>query len=274
VPWAFEDGRIAVAAAEYEAENQLRLIYETILEIQTFALLVYQSIANLFRKPRYFQDTFQQMEAVGVNSLTIIALTGFFTGGVLALQTSKSLQSFGAVNLTGQLVALSLIRELGPVLTALMIAGRVGSGIASQLGSMVVTEQVDAMRALGTDPTKKLVTPRMIACTTMVPLLTVMANLFGLIGGWVVSSYTLKLNTNLYWSTALRSVEYIDALEGLTKPFAFGFIVGMVGCYFGLKTVGGTRGVGRSTTQSVVFASVMVIITDFFISKIMVELRF
>jgi len=139
---------------------------------------------------------------------------------------------------------------------------------------MVVTEQVDAMRALGTDPTKKLVTPRMIACTTMVPLLTVMANLFGLIGGWVVSFYTLKLNTNLYWSTALRSVQYIDALEGLTKPFAFGFIIGMVGCYFGLKTVGGTRGVGRSTTQSVVFASVMVIITDFFISKIMVELRF
>lgn len=252
----------------------MRLIYNTIYEVQAFTVLVYQTVANLFRKPRYFQDTFQQMEAVGVSSLVIIALTGFFTGGVLALQTSKSLQSFGAVNLTGQLVALSLIRELGPVLTALMIAGRVGSGIASQLGSMVVTEQVDAMRALGTDPTKKLVTPRMIACTTMVPLLTVMADLFGLIGGWIVSFYTLKLNTNLYWSTALRSVEYIDALEGLTKPFAFGFIVGMIGCYFGLRTIGGTRGVGKSTTQAVVFASVMVIITDFFISKIMVELRF
>ena len=252
----------------------MRLIYKAIYEVQSFTLLTFSAAANLFRTPRYFQDTFQQMEAVGVSSLTIIALTGFFTGGVLALQTSNSLQSFGAVNLTGQLVALSLIRELGPVLTALMIAGRVGSGIASQLGSMVVTEQVDAMRALGTDPTKKLVTPRLVACTTMVPLLTVMADLFGLIGGWIVSSYTLKLNTNLYWSTALRSVEYIDALEGLTKPFAFGFIIGMVGCYFGLRTVGGTRGVGQSTTQAVVFASVLVIITDFFISKIIVELRF
>ena len=214
------------------------------------------------------------MDSIGVNSLSIIMLTGFFTGGVLALQSSKSLQSFGAVNLTGQLVALSLIRELGPVLTALMIAGRVGSGIASELGSIVVTEQIDAMRALGTDPTKKLVSPRMIACTTMVPLLTVMADLFGLIGGWIVSFYTLRLNTNLYWSTALRSIKYTDALEGLVKPIVFGFIIGMVGCYFGLKTTGGTRGVGQSTTQAVVFASIIVIISDFFLSKIILELRF
>ena len=137
----------------------MSLIYNVLFEIQTLTLLSAKSISNLFGKPRYFQDTFQQMDVIGVSSLTIICLTGFFTGGVLALQTSNSLQSFGAVNLTGQLVALSLIRELGPVLTALMISGRVGSGIASQLGSMVVTEQIDAMRALGTDPTKKLVTP-------------------------------------------------------------------------------------------------------------------
>jgi phospholipid/cholesterol/gamma-HCH transport system permease protein len=252
----------------------MSLIYNVLFEIQAFTLLTAKSISNLFRKPRYFQDTFQQMDVIGVSSLVIIALTGFFTGGVLALQTSKSLKSFGAVNLTGKLVALSLIRELGPVLTALMISGRVGSGIASQLGSMVVTEQIDAMRALGTDPTKKLVTPRMVACTTMLPLLTVMADLFGLIGGWIVSFYTLQLNTNLYWTTALRSVEYIDAIEGLVKPFFFGFIIGMIGCYFGLGTKGGTRGVGRSTTQAVVFASVLVIVTDFFLSKIMLELRF
>jgi len=249
-------------------------IYRALFEIQAFSLLAARAIANIFRRPRYIQDTFQQMDAIGVNSLSIILLTGFFTGGVLALQSSKSLQSFGAVNLTGQLVALSLIRELGPVLTALMIAGRVGSGIASELGSMVVTEQIDAMRALGTDPTKKLVTPRMIACTTMVPLLTVMADLLGLVGGWIVSFYTLRLNTNLYWSTALRSLEYTDALEGLVKPFVFGFIVGMIGCYFGLRTTGGTRGVGKSTTQAVVFASIIVIICDFFLSKIILEIRF
>jgi phospholipid/cholesterol/gamma-HCH transport system permease protein len=249
-------------------------IYRALFEIQAFTLLSVKAIANIFRRPRYIQDTFQQMDSIGVSSLSIIILTGFFTGGVLALQSSKSLQSFGAVNLTGQLVALSLIRELGPVLTALMIAGRVGSGIASELGSMVVTEQIDALRALGTDPTKKLVSPRMIACTTMVPLLTVMADLFGLIGGWIVSFYTLRLNTNLYWSSALRSIEYIDALEGLVKPIVFGFIVGMIGCYFGLRTTGGTRGVGQSTTQAVVFASIIVIVSDFFLSKIILELRF
>ncbi len=214
------------------------------------------------------------MDAVGVASAVIIMLTGFFTGGVLALQSSKSLQSFGAINLTGQLVSLALVRELGPVLTALMISGRVGSGIASELGSMVVTEQIDAMRALGTDPTKKLVTPRMVACTTMVPLLTVLADFFGLIGGWIVSFYTLNLNTNLYWHTAMRSIHFSDAFEGLIKPIVFGFIVGMVGCYFGLRTTGGTRGVGKSTTQAVVFASVLVIISDFFLSKIVLELRF
>jgi phospholipid/cholesterol/gamma-HCH transport system permease protein len=213
------------------------------------------------------------MDAVGVASAVIIMLTGFFTGGVLALQSSKSLQAFGAINLTGQLVSLSLVRELGPVLTALMISGRVGSGIASELGSMVVTEQIDAMRALGTDPTKKLVTPRMVACTTMVPLLTVLADFFGLIGGWIVSFYTLSLNTNLYWNTAMRSIHATDAFEGLIKPIVFGFIIGMVGCYFGLRTTGGTRGVGQATTQAVVFASVLVIISDFFLSKIVLELR-
>jgi phospholipid/cholesterol/gamma-HCH transport system permease protein len=249
-------------------------IYRAIYEIQAFTLLSVKALGNLFRTPRYFQDTFQQMDAIGVSSAAIVVLTGFFTGGVLALQTSKSLQAFGAVNLTGQLVALSLIRELGPVLTALMVAGRVGSGIASELGSMKVTEQIDAMRALGTDPTKKLVTPRLVACITMMPLLTVLCDLFGLIGGWIVSFYTLRLNSSLYWNTALRSIQYIDALEGLIKPIVFGFIVGMIGCYFGLKTTGGTRGVGRSTTQAVVFASIMVIISDFFVSKIVLELRF
>lgn len=251
----------------------MRPIHHALFEVQEFSLLCFRSIANLFQKPRYLQDTFQQMDAVGVASAVIIMLTGFFTGGVLALQSSKSLQAFGAINLTGQLVSLSLVRELGPVLTALMISGRVGSGIASELGSMVVTEQIDAMRALGTDPTKKLVTPRMVACTTMVPLLTVLADFFGLIGGWIVSFYTLSLNTNLYWNTAMRSIHATDAFEGLIKPIVFGFIIGMVGCYFGLRTSGGTRGVGQATTQAVVFASVLVIISDFFLSKIVLELR-
>jgi phospholipid/cholesterol/gamma-HCH transport system permease protein len=250
----------------------MNVIYSALFEVQEFTLLAVRAVSNIVKRPRYLQDTLIQMDMVGVGSLPIIILTGFFTGGVLALQSSKSLQAFGAVHLTGQLVSLSLIKELGPVLTALMVAGRVGSGIASELGSMVVTEQIDAMRALGTDPTKKLVTPRVVAATTMVPLLTVVADLFGLIGGWLVSLYSLRLNTSLYWSTALRSLDYNNALEGLTKPIVFGFIVGMVGCYFGLRTTGGTRGVGQSTTRSVVTASILVIVADFFLSKIILEL--
>ena len=248
-------------------------LYQALNEVQDFALLAYRAMTGLLRKPRYLDDLVMQMDIIGTGSVLIVMLTGFFTGGVMALQSAKALKAFGAVNLTGQLVSLSLVRELGPVLTALMVAGRVGSGIASQLGSMVVTQQIDAMRALGTDPTKKLVAPRMVATTMMVPLLTVVADLFGLIGGWIVSLYTLRLNTSLYWSTALRSLTYSDALEGLLKPLVFGYIIGMVGCYCGLRTTGGTSGVGRSTTQAVVAASILVIIADFFISKVILELR-
>jgi len=251
----------------------MNFLFRFISQVQDFTILSGQAIANIFRRPIYLQDTLAQMEIIGVGSSVIIMLTGFFTGGVLALQSASSLKAFGAVNLTGQLVSLSLIKELGPVLTALMVAGRVGSGIASQLGSMLVTEQIDAMRALGTDPIKKLVTPRMIACTTMAPLLTVVADLFGLIGGWLVAFYTLRLNTSLFWSSALRSLDYNNALEGLVKPVVFGFIIGMVGCFFGLKTRGGTRGVGENTTRAVVVASIMVIVADFFLSKIILELR-
>ena len=251
----------------------MSFFYQALNEIQEFTLLAYRAVSGMVRKPRYFDDLLVQMDVIGTGSVLIVMLTGFFTGGVMALQSAKSLKAFGAVNLTGQLVSLSLVRELGPVLTALMVAGRVGSGIASQLGSMVVTQQIDAMRALGTDPIKKLVAPRMIATTMMLPLLTVVADLFGLVGGWIVSLYTLRLNTSLYWNTALRSLSYNDLLEGLLKPLVFGFLIGMVGCYCGLRTTGGTRGVGRSTTQAVVVASLLVIVADFFISKVILEFR-
>ena len=248
-------------------------IYRIVLQVQNFVLMAAKVFSNLFSRPRYIADTYLQMDAIGVSSIPIVLLTGFFTGAVLALQSSLSLKAFGAVNLTGQLVALTLVRELGPVLVALMVAGRIGSGISSQLGSMVVTEQIDAMRALGTDPIRKLVTPRVVATTTMLPLLTVAGDLFGMVGGWIVSLNALKLNTNLYWSEALRSMTYIDALEGLLKPFVFGFIIGMVGCYTGLNTKGGTSGVGKSTTTSVVMASILVIVADFFISKLILGFR-
>lgn len=252
----------------------MNFIYRSIYEVQELFFLSLRAITNIFRKPRYYSDTLLQMEIIGVGSAMIVLLTGFFTGAVLALQSAKSLKSFGAVGLTGQLVALSLIKELGPVLTALMVAGRNASGIASELGSMAVTEQISAMRALGTDPTRKLVTPRVIATTIMLPLLTVVADLCGLLGGWLVSFYKLRLSTYLYWSAAMKALDYNNVLEGITKPFIFGFIIAMIGCYCGLRTHGGTQGVGRSTTQAVVFSSILVIAADFFLSKIILDLRY
>jgi phospholipid/cholesterol/gamma-HCH transport system permease protein len=243
-----------------------------VLEIQEFSVLAAKAIANLFRRPRYIRDTMEQMDIIGVGSIPIILLTGFFTGGVLALQAAKSLRSFGAVGLTGQLVSVSLVRELGPVLSALMLAGRIGSGIASELGSMMVTDQINAMRALGTDPIKKLVTPRMMATVSLGPLLTVICDFFGLVGGWLVAMYELKLRSSLYWSVAFDGLDYNDLIGGLIKPLVFGFIVSLVGCHQGLRTYGGTQGVGKSTTRSVVIASILVIISDFFLNKLIIEL--
>lgn len=228
-----------------------------------------RAVTNLGRRPRYWNDILVQMDIIGVGSLPITILTGFFTGAVLALQMSKTLTTFGQVSLTGQLVALSLVRELGPVLTSLMVAGRNSAGMASELGSMLVTEQIDAMRALGTDPSKKLVTPRVVATVTMLPLLTVVSDFVGLVGGFMVANFIIRLDPIEYWTSAYQALRYADVVQGLVKPFVFGFIISLVGCYYGLNTRGGTQGVGRSTTQAVVASSVLILSVDFFITRIL-----
>ena len=235
-------------------------------------MLAGRSIANLFRKPLYVTDMLQQADLIGVGSLPIVILTGFFTGAVLALQSSASLAQFGAVSLTGQLVSLSMIRELGPVLTSLMVAGRNSSGMASELGSMKVTEQIDAMRALGTDPMKKLVTPRVIASVVMLFFLTILSDLVGLAGGYMISILLLGLNTAQYWTTAYQTLVASDIIMGLVKPPLFGYIIATIGCYYGLSTTGGTQGVGRSTTQAVVAASVLILAVDLFITKFLMSI--
>jgi phospholipid/cholesterol/gamma-HCH transport system permease protein len=221
---------------------------DTVLAVQDYTLLSIQAVANLFRKPRYLYDTLMQMDLIGVGSLPVVALTGFSIGALLALQSSNTLQRFGSLSLTGQLVSLSMVRELGPLITALMVAGRNSSGIASELGSMKVTEQIDAMRALGTDPTKKLVTPRLVAAINMLFVLTILSDLVGLAGGWVVARFALGLDSN---------------------HFLFGFILASIGCYYGLSAKGGTQGVGRATTQAVVVASVLIVVVDFFYTKLL-----
>jgi phospholipid/cholesterol/gamma-HCH transport system permease protein len=246
---------------------------DQVLAVQEFTLMSAQAVRNIFSTPRYLADTVRQMDFIGFGSLPIVVLTGFFTGAVLALQMSKTLTTFGETSLTGQLVMLSLVRELGPVLTSLMVAGRNSSGIASELGSMTVSEQIDAMRALGTDPSRKLVTPRLVATVIMLPMLTILSDFIGMLGGFVTSFFYIHLNPSQYWTTAYHALVFDDVFEGLLKPFVFAFIVALVGCYYGLSTSGGTQGVGRSTTQAVVAASVMILITDFFLTKILLAVN-
>ena len=244
---------------------------EKVASVQEYTLLAAQSLGNLFRKPFYFGDVMQQADLIGVGSLPIVILTGFFTGGVLALQTANTLQRFGSINLIGELVATSMVRELGPVLTGLMVAGRNFSGMASELGSMVVTEQIDAMRALGTDPMKKLVTPRVTATVFMLFFLSIISDLVGLAGGLMVAKLFLSLDARTYWTGAWQSLVYQDVIMGLLKPTMFGFIIATIGCYYGITAKGGTQGVGRATTQAVVAASVLILVADFFVTKLLIS---
>jgi len=243
---------------------------EKVLAVQEYSLLSWAAISNIARRPFYWADLFTQADLIGVGSLPIVILTGFFTGGVLALQSATTLAQFGAKSVTGELVSLSMIKELGPVLTGLMVSGRNASGMASELGSMMVTEQVDAMRALGTDPTKKLITPRLIATVVMLFFLTILSDAVGTLGGGLISVSMLGLEASQYFHRAYQTLVFPDILEGLVKPIFFGFIIATIGCYFGMSTRGGTQGVGRSTTQAVVYSSILIIASDFIISRLMI----
>ena len=245
----------------------MKIITRLLLELQEMSLLVWRAARGLFRKPRYVPETITQMDSVGVGSLTIIILTGFFTGGVLTLQTYPTLQSFGAVSQLGYLVSISLVRELGPVLTALMVTGRVVSAISAELGSMVVSEQIDAMRALGTDPVRKLVAPRILALVITLPLLTLVADVVGIAGGWFVSTFLYGLPSTMFTNSVRDGITTDDIIGGIVKPLVFAFLMGTIACHKGLKTEGGTVGVGRATTSAVVMASIIVIIADFFLAK-------
>jgi phospholipid/cholesterol/gamma-HCH transport system permease protein len=252
----------------------------SVLSIQEYFLLAWNSLRFIFARPFYRQDVIQQMDEIGVKSLGIVVLTGLFTGMVLALQSSIQLQTFGATMYIGRLIAGSMIRELGPVLAGLMVAGRVGSGIAAQLGSMKVTEQIDALNTLGTDPIKKLVTPRVVAALVMLPVLTIINDVIGIIGGNIIASLMLGLPASLYWRTVweqiiaggfLFGVIPNDFVQGLLKPIVFGGIIAITACFFGLRTTGGTEGVGRATTKTVVTASILILVSDYFLTQILLS---
>jgi phospholipid/cholesterol/gamma-HCH transport system permease protein len=250
----------------------LDFLKKPVASFQDYLLLAGRAFVNVLRSPHYYPDVSLQMDIIGIGSLPIVLLTGIFSGGIIALQMARALATYGAANQVGSIVSITLVRELGPVLTALLVAGRNASGIASELGSMKVSEQIDAMRALGTDPIQKLVTPRLIATALMLPCLTVVADAIGLFGAYLVSVPLLGIITSSqYWSTSYHDLVYNDLLQGLLKPFMFGILISTIGCFYGLRTSGGTQGVGRATTQAVVASSIWIFIVTFVIDKAFVQ---
>jgi phospholipid/cholesterol/gamma-HCH transport system permease protein len=250
------------------------LLKGPILGLQTFVQLAGRALLNIFRSPHYADDILMQMDIIGVGSTPLILLVGFFTGAVITLQMSNALNRYGASGQVGQIVSITLVRELGPVFSAILVAGRNASGMASEIGSMKVTEQIDAMRALGTDPIQKLVTPRLLATAFMLPLLTIISDFIGLVGGWVVGVQLLALTTNSqYWSSSYQVLDYSDVAQGLLKPLVFALLIALVGCHQGLSTMGGTQGVGLRTTRAVVVSSVWIIVIDYFIGQAFLSLN-
>ena len=245
-----------------------------LLELQEYLLMVGKAARAIVTRPFYYRDVVEQFDIIGVGSMTVVLLTGMFTGMVLALQSGITLDQFGARSMVGRLVSASMVKELGPVLTALMVAGRVGSGIAAELGSMMVTDQIAALRALGTDPIRKLVLPRILAGLIMVPFLTCISVAVGLFGAWIITITQLKVASSVYWNSVVLGLYIQDVWMGLIKPFFLGFVIVSIGCHVGLRTKGGTQGVGRSTTNAVVASSVAVLVVNFLVTKLLIALMY
>jgi phospholipid/cholesterol/gamma-HCH transport system permease protein len=252
----------------------VRWLKDALLEVQEYVKLCIAVFYAMVTRPFYYKDVIDQFDQIGVKSLTVVLLTGLFTGAVLALQTGLTLDQFGARSVVGRLVSASMVKELGPVLTALMVSGRVGSGIAAELGSMMVTDQISAMRALGTDPIRKLAVPRVLAGLVMVPILTVISGGIGMIGGWLVATTQLRVASTVYWTSVIDGLYMEDVWMGLIKPFFLGFVIVSIGCHVGLRTSGGTQGVGRSTTNAVVASSVAVLAVNFIVTRLLITLLY
>jgi len=239
-----------------------------LFELGGLALLAGATIRQGFRRPFERRLWVDQLEHLGVQSLTITNVTLLFTGMVLAVQTAYSLSFYGGQSFVGNLLALAIVRELGPVLTALMVAGRVGAGITAEIGSMTVTEQVDALRVLAASPVKKLVVPRVGALLIALPILTALADVLGIFGGMVMAISDVGQSRAYFLSHVLLALTIQDVLSGIGKTFFFAFFIGIIACYNGLRATGGADGVGKATTNTVVTASIAIIVSDFFLTKI------
>lgn len=231
-----------------------------------------QAIRACFTRPFYGGEVLRQMDEIGVKSVSITGITALFTGMVMALQTAYSLAAFGGKFFIGRVVAVSLVRELGPVLTALMVGGRVGSGITAEIGSMTVTEQVDALRSMGVSPIRRLVVPRLLATVIMMPILTALADVLGILGGLLIGVVELQITAQDFLSSVWNYLKISDIMSGLGKTFFFGLEIAAIGCYNGLRVQGGAASVGTATTRTVVIASICVLISDFFLTKLFLSL--
>lgn len=255
-----------MTVAVWVADRVKRWLYH----VQSFAQFVLHVSWCTVTPPVYVKDSLYYMYTLGIGSLPVILLTGLFTGMVLSLQSGYTLAQFGGKYYLARIVSLSMVRELGPVLTALMLAGRVGAGIASELGAMAVTEQVSALRAMGVDPVRKLVVPRWLALLGMAPTLTVLSAWVGLWGGAMVADIKYRVRPSYYWATASWVLFTDDVVLGFLKPFLFGTLIAWIGCYQGLTTEGGSQGVGRSTTSTVVVTSIAILVADYFFNEVFI----
>ncbi len=232
-------------------------------------ILFVQTLSWIFRPPLEGREILKQMQEVGVRSFPVVTITSAFTGMVLALQSFTGFKRFGAETMVGTVVALSMTRELGPVLTGLMVSGRVGSAMAAELGTMRVTEQIDALSTLATNPIQYLIVPRFLAATLMLPVLVIFSDVIGILGGYLVSVQILGTNPTLYIRRTWDFLELSDLYSGLLKAIFFGMIIATISCYQGFSTEGGAEGVGRATTQAVVVSSLMILISNYFITAVL-----
>jgi phospholipid/cholesterol/gamma-HCH transport system permease protein len=262
--------RVRSLAAAEDADDLA--LARALRELGEIALLSMAFLRQTLRRPFPARAVLDQLDQIGVRSLSIVNLTAIFMGMVLALQLGVFLAKFGAQIFVSRVVGVSLLREMAPVLTALMVGGRVGAGIAAELGTMSVTEQIDAIRSLGADPVRKLVVPRMLALVIMLPLLTTIADAVGVLGGWLIAVTELQLSSEFYWRSLLQALALGDLLSGVGKSVFFAYFIGIIACHNGMRVTGGADGVGRATTATVVAASVTVLVADFFLSKAFLSL--
>lgn len=265
-------GEAVGAAAPWPVRGPTVRLVRAADALGAMALLTREAVIVLLRRPPRWSAIVEQLEQVGWRSLSIAGLTALSTGMVLALQLGTFLERFGAKMFVSRILGVSLVRELGPILTALMLGGRVGAGITAELGTMAVTEQIDALRALGASPVRHLVVPRLLAILVMVPALTVLANLVGILGGLAIATSELHVTTDFYVNSLLYGMVVDDVLSGLGKSVFFAYAIGIIACHNGLTVTGGADGVGRATTATVVQASITVLVSDFFLTKLFMML--